>query len=59
MYSDRKTEYRKSMDDFEEYAINCITLCYKNDPNKACELVLRQCEIFGNVTCIQVSEIVF
>jgi hypothetical protein len=55
IYSDKKAEYTKSMNDFEDYAIECVKLCYKNNPHKACELVLRQSEIFGNLTCLQVS----
>jgi hypothetical protein len=58
VYSDKNIEYKQSMSYFEDYAIECVTRCYKNDQDKACELVLRQCEIFGNVTCLQVSEIV-
>ncbi|UJR16633.1 hypothetical protein I4U23_003533 [Adineta vaga] len=54
-YSDKHLEYQQLMDYFEEYAIQCITLCQKNDPNKACKLVLRECEMFGNVTCLQIA----
>lgn len=59
LYDDKKTEYIQSMDYFEDYAIECLKLCYKNNPNKACELILRQCDLFGNVTCLQVSNIHF
>jgi len=59
VYSDKKIEYTQSMNYFEDYAIDCVTQCYKNDQDQACELVLRQCELLGNVTCLQVSEIIF
>lgn len=55
VFDDTKTEYTRSMDYFEDYAIDCLTLCYKNNPNMACELVLRQSDMFGNVTCLEVS----
>jgi hypothetical protein len=55
IYDDKKAAYTQSMDYFEDYAIDCLTCCYKNNPNQACELVLRECGMFGNVTCLQVS----
>ena len=58
IYSDKETEYTQLMEYFEDYAIECVRRCYENDQDKACELVLRQCEMFGNVTCLQVGEIV-
>ncbi|CAF0987789.1 unnamed protein product [Adineta ricciae] len=54
-YSDRSSEYEAFMNYFEEYAIKCITQCYKNNSNKARKLVLRECKMFGNVTCLQVA----
>jgi hypothetical protein len=57
-YSDKKLECMQLMDDFENYAIDCVSLCYNNDHAKACELVLRRCKMFGNVACLQVGEIV-
>ena len=59
VYSDKKTECTKAMDYFENYAIDCVTLCYKHNQDRACELVLRQCEIFGNTTCISVSKKIY
>ena len=54
-YDDKKNEYTQSMEYFEQYAIDCIALCYKINSKQACELVLRQSEMFGNVTCLEVS----
>ncbi|CAF3831441.1 unnamed protein product [Rotaria sordida] len=42
-------------DEFELYAVNCIDSCYKHNERKACELILRQIPLFGNMTCAQVA----
>lgn len=55
IYDDKKNAYTQSMKYFEDYAIDCLTLCYRNDPNTACELILRECGLFGKVSCLQVS----
>lgn len=49
-----KEEYLQSAKYFEQYAIDCITLCEKNDPDEACKLVLQENELYGYVTCLQV-----
>jgi len=41
---------------FEQYAINCIDLCFKNDPNMARILTIQRVEMFGDVTCLQVKK---
>ncbi|CAM4967793.1 unnamed protein product [Rotaria socialis] len=42
-------------EEFELYAVNCINACYELDEKRACELILRQITLFGNITCIQVA----
>ena len=53
-YGELKDIYMKSADYFEQYAIDCVSKCEKNDPDMACELVLQQNELYGKVTCLQV-----
>ena len=55
-YGDLKESYMKSAEYFEQYAIECITLCESHDPNRASEIVVQQIELYGNVTCLQVCE---
>ncbi|CAF1432957.1 unnamed protein product, partial [Adineta steineri] len=54
-YGDLKDSYEKNAKYFEEYAISCIKQCEKNDTDLACEIVLQQIELYGNVTCLQVA----
>lgn len=49
-----KDEYKAMATYFEQYAIDCIAECEANDADTACEIVLQQIELFGNVTCLQV-----
>ena len=53
-----KEDYKASATYFEQYAIDCIAKCEANDANLACEIVLQQIELFGNVTCLQVGSAV-
>ncbi len=40
---------------YEEYAKACIEACYKRNELFACQLLLREIPLFGNITCVQVS----
>ena len=40
---------------YEEYAVACIGACYKHNEQFACQLLLREIPLFGNITCMQVS----
>jgi hypothetical protein len=51
---DTRNAYWANATYFEQYAINCLSACQKNDQDKACELVLQQIELYGRVTCLQV-----
>lgn len=47
--------YRKHREALEEYASVCINECYQQNRRRACQLLLREIPLFGNVTCMQVS----
>ena len=53
-YDEIKKIYKENADYFENYAIDCVNLCQKNNSEQATEIILRQIELFGNVTCLQV-----
>ena len=50
-----KEKYRVQSLEFESYAAKSIEICYQYNESLACELLLRQIPLFGNVTCMQVS----
>ncbi|CAF3417935.1 unnamed protein product [Rotaria sp. Silwood1] len=54
--SDKYHLYRQQADDFEIYATDCINACYSKSERKACELMIRQVPLFGNMTCMQVKD---
>ncbi|CAF0730867.1 unnamed protein product [Adineta steineri] len=41
--------------EFETYAAISLDKCYECNDERACELLLRQLPIFGNVTCMQLA----
>lgn len=53
-HGDLKENYAKSAEYFQEFAIECINQCEKNDADQACQIVLQRIELYGNVTCLQV-----
>ncbi|CAF1023099.1 unnamed protein product [Didymodactylos carnosus] len=53
--TDEKNMYRQQALELEIYATECINACYRNSERKACELLLREIPLFGNVTCMQVA----
>ncbi|CAF2404336.1 unnamed protein product [Rotaria sp. Silwood2] len=55
--SDKRHLYRQQAEDFEIYATDCINACYLKSERKACELMIRQVPLFGNMTCMQVQYI--
>lgn len=52
---DLQEKYKSQSSDFETYAAECINQAYLANQRKACELLLRQVPLFGNVTCMQVT----
>ena len=54
VHGDLKDNYMKSIDYFQQYAIECINQCEKNDADQACQIILQRIELYGNVTCLQV-----
>lgn len=53
-YSDKRVAYTQLMNYFQDYAIDCIDLCFKSDPTIAHGLVIRELMLFGNLMCFQV-----
>lgn len=53
--SDKRHLYKQQADDFELYATDCINACYFKSERKACELMIREVPLFGNITCMQVA----
>ncbi|CAF2673374.1 unnamed protein product [Rotaria sp. Silwood2] len=49
VHGDKKTNLTHWINYFEQYAINCIDLCFKNDPNMARILAIQRVEMFGDV----------
>ncbi|CAF4549278.1 unnamed protein product, partial [Rotaria sp. Silwood1] len=54
-YGDLKKAYIKDATYFEKYAITCLDKCDDHDVHKSCEIILRQNELYGYVTCLQVA----
>jgi hypothetical protein len=52
---DMKDKFRRQSLEFETYAGMSIDKCYEYNDTRACELLLRQIPLFGNVTCMQVN----
>ncbi|CAF4404304.1 unnamed protein product, partial [Rotaria magnacalcarata] len=50
-----KHKMKNIADEFELYAVKCIDSCYEYNETKACELILRQISLFGNITIAQVA----
>ena len=41
---------------YEEYATACVKACYRHNERLACQLLLREVRLFGNITCMQASD---
>ncbi|CAF4173280.1 unnamed protein product [Rotaria sp. Silwood2] len=54
---DLKSKFLTQSLEFETYAAILIDKCYEHNEKRACELLLRQIPLFGNVTCMQVNQI--
>ncbi|CAF0984122.1 unnamed protein product [Adineta steineri] len=50
-----KEKFQNQADDFGKYAADFINDCYKYNERSACELLLRQVPLFGNITCMQIA----
>lgn len=55
--SDKRHKYQQQAADFEIYATECIDACYVKNERKACELLIREIPLFGNITCMQVGHL--
>jgi hypothetical protein len=51
---DHKEKFKSQSREFETHAAMFTDKCYGYNGNLACELLLRQIPLFGNVTCMQV-----
>ncbi|CAF3511447.1 unnamed protein product [Rotaria sp. Silwood1] len=50
---DVKDKFRMQSLEFETYAAMCVNKCYEYNEKRACELLVRQIPLFGNITCMQ------
>ena len=57
VHGDKKEHLTQWINYFEQYAINCMDLCFKNDPDMARILTIQRVETFGDVTCLQVRDV--
>ncbi|UJR23620.1 hypothetical protein I4U23_026606 [Adineta vaga] len=53
--NDRRHFYKQQAQDFENYAIDCINICYSKNEQKACELLIREQPLYGKITCMQMA----
>jgi hypothetical protein len=51
-----KEKFQDQAHEFETYAGIFIDKCYEYNERLACELLLREIPLFGNVTCMQVTQ---
>jgi hypothetical protein len=54
-YLDEWHKFQKHSKDYEEFATSCIDACYERSERRACQLLLREIPLFGNITCMQVN----
>jgi hypothetical protein len=47
--------FQKQSNDYEQFGTSCIDACYKRSERRACQLLLREIPLFGNITCMQVN----
>lgn len=52
---DTRNKFLKQSEAYELCATKCITDCYSHDERLACQLILREIPLYGNITCMQVS----
>ncbi|CAF3987348.1 unnamed protein product, partial [Rotaria sp. Silwood2] len=52
---DMKDKFQTQALEFETYAAIFTDKCYEYNERRACELLLRQIPLFGNVTCMQLA----
>lgn len=50
-----KKALRGNADDFEMHAIEFVRYAYAKDKHLACELIMRQINVYGGVTCLQMA----
>ena len=54
-YTHIKEGYQQSADYFQNYAIQCLTLCFANDASKTCQIILRSNPLFAEQSCLRVN----
>ena len=52
---DKRQKYSEQAKVYEAYASKCIEDCDTYNERVACQLLLREIPLYGNVTCMQVS----
>ncbi|CAF3021064.1 unnamed protein product [Rotaria socialis] len=50
-----RNTYKEHRVIYEQYATECIDACYKRNEQLACQLLLREIPLFGNITCMQIA----
>ena len=55
---DERLKYLEQAKEYEAYATACINICYQYDDKQACSILSRENPFFGNVTCMQVSQLI-
>ena len=52
---DIRRKFMEQSKNYENYASECIQVCHEYNEKLACQLLLREIPLFGNVTCMQVA----
>ena len=55
-YAGKQNKYNECRIAYEEYATECVKACYRHNERLACQLLLREIPLFGNITCMQVTQ---
>lgn len=51
---DIRNRFNEQAKRYEYYAAHCMKQCHEHNKEFACQLLLREMPVFGNVTCLQV-----
>ena len=54
--SQLENRYEPQQNVYEQYATACIDGCFEKNQRLSCQLLTRAIPLFGNITCMQVSD---